>query len=99
MRRFLHPATDSSYFTFLYWLQMSCLTDIKEALLHLAFPHICEGCGTDVLPVSACESMACTPYLLEACGFDIEAVELMVATNQLQCTRTKRYVVLARKIP
>ena len=37
--------------------------------------------------------------LLEACGFDIEAVELMVATNQLQCTRTKRYVVLARKIP
>src|SRR6478735_8550944 len=28
---------------------MSLLTDIKEALLHLAFPHVCAGCGTDVL--------------------------------------------------
>lgn len=25
------------------------LTDIKEAILHLLFPHVCEGCGTDVL--------------------------------------------------
>ena len=28
---------------------MSLLADIKEALLHLAFPHICEGCGTDII--------------------------------------------------
>lgn len=28
---------------------MSLLVDIKEALLHLAFPHICEGCGTDII--------------------------------------------------
>jgi len=53
----------------------------------------------DVLPVSACESMACAPYLLEACGFDIETVQLMAATNRLACTRTKRYVVVARKSP
>ena len=25
------------------------LTDIKEFLLHLLFPHVCEGCGTDVI--------------------------------------------------
>ncbi|HVF96566.1 MAG TPA: phosphoribosyltransferase family protein [Flavisolibacter sp.] len=25
------------------------LTDIKESILHLLFPHVCEGCGTDVL--------------------------------------------------
>lgn len=28
---------------------MPLLTDIKEALLHLTFPHVCAGCGTDVL--------------------------------------------------
>ena len=28
---------------------MSILHDIKESLLHLAFPHVCEGCGTDIL--------------------------------------------------
>jgi ComF family protein len=25
------------------------LQDIKESLLHFLFPHVCEGCGTDVL--------------------------------------------------
>jgi ComF family protein len=25
------------------------LTQLKQAFTHLAFPHICEGCGTDVL--------------------------------------------------
>ena len=25
------------------------LNDIKESVLHLFFPHVCEGCGTDVL--------------------------------------------------
>jgi ComF family protein len=28
---------------------MRLLTDIKQALLHLTFPHTCAGCGTDVL--------------------------------------------------
>lgn len=27
---------------------MSLLKDIWEALLHLAFPHLCEGCGNDL---------------------------------------------------
>jgi ComF family protein len=28
---------------------MRLLHDIKESLLHLAFPHVCPGCGSDVL--------------------------------------------------
>lgn len=28
---------------------MRLLHAIKEALLHLAYPHVCEGCGTDTL--------------------------------------------------
>jgi ComF family protein len=28
---------------------MRLLHAIKESLLHLAFPHVCEGCGTDTL--------------------------------------------------
>lgn len=29
---------------------MNTLTLIKDALLHLIYPHICAGCGTDALP-------------------------------------------------
>ena len=28
---------------------MQLLKEIKESLLHLAFPHVCEGCGSDIL--------------------------------------------------
>lgn len=28
---------------------MQLLKEIKDSLLHLAFPHVCEGCGTDVI--------------------------------------------------
>lgn len=28
---------------------MSFLSELKESLLHLAFPHVCEGCGSDGL--------------------------------------------------
>lgn len=34
---------------FSYLSTMRLLTDIKESLLHLAFPHVCAGCGTDIL--------------------------------------------------
>lgn len=51
----------------------------------------------DVLPLSACQSTALTPYLLEIAGFRIEAVRWMEAVNELPSTRTKRYVVVARK--
>jgi SAM-dependent methyltransferase len=51
----------------------------------------------DALPLSASQSMATTPYLLETCGFRIEAVERMATVNALPTTRTPRYVVVARK--
>jgi SAM-dependent methyltransferase len=51
----------------------------------------------DALPLSASQSMASTPYLLEACGFVIAAVERMATVNTLPTTRTPRYVVVARK--
>jgi SAM-dependent methyltransferase len=51
----------------------------------------------DVLPLAASQSMASTPYLLEQCGFAIQAVERMAAVNTLPTTRTPRYVVVARK--
>jgi ComF family protein len=28
---------------------MKLINEIKESILHLAFPHRCEGCGTDIL--------------------------------------------------
>ena len=51
----------------------------------------------DVLPLSACQSTALAPYLLEIAGFRIDAVRWMEAVNKLPSTRTKRYVVAARK--
>ena len=51
----------------------------------------------DVLPLAASQSLATTPYLLEACGFLIVAVARMAAVNALPTTRTPRYVVVARK--
>ena len=51
---------------------MRLLQAIKEALLHLAFPHVCEGCGTDTLPqdhylcVHCLEALPKTAYPLHA---------------------------------
>jgi SAM-dependent methyltransferase len=52
----------------------------------------------DALPLSASQSMAAIPYLLEASGFRIEVVERMTAVNALPTTRTPRYIVVARKV-
>ena len=51
----------------------------------------------DVLPLSACQTTALVPYLLEAAGFRVEAVERMERVNRLPSTRTTRYVVVAGK--
>lgn len=51
----------------------------------------------DVLPLSAVQTMATVPYLLESVGFRIEAVERMRAVNALPVTRTPRYLVVARR--
>jgi aminoglycoside 6'-N-acetyltransferase len=51
----------------------------------------------DVLPLSAVQTMATVPYLLETVGFRIETVQRMAAVNALPSTRTPRYVVVARR--
>lgn len=50
----------------------------------------------DVLPLSALQTTALVPYLLEQAGLRIETVEPMTATNARPSTRTPRYVVVAR---
>ena len=49
----------------------------------------------DALPLSACQTMATVPYLLEASGFRVRAVQRMATVNALPTTRTPRYVVVA----
>lgn len=51
----------------------------------------------DVLPLSASQSTASTPYLLEAAGFRVETVSWMEAVNARPATKTPRYVVVATK--
>lgn len=47
----------------------------------------------DVLPLSACQTTATVPYLLEAAGFRIAGIEWMHAVNARPSTRATRYVV------
>lgn len=51
----------------------------------------------DSLPLSVCGSLATVPYLLELAGFQVEFVGWMTQTNQRPSTRTRRYMVVARK--
>jgi SAM-dependent methyltransferase len=52
----------------------------------------------DVLPLSACQTTATVPYLLEMAGFRIDRVQLMQATNARPSTRTSRYLVRATRV-
>ncbi len=52
----------------------------------------------DALPLSACQTMATVPYLLEKSGFRIDHVGWMPRVNALPSTRTRRYWVLATKM-
>lgn len=51
----------------------------------------------DVLPLSACQTTATVPYLLEVAGFRVEGVQWMQAVNARPSTRTTRYVVRAAR--
>lgn len=42
---------------------MPLLTDIKESVLHLIFPHVCAGCGNDVLPKEQALCLRCLDAL------------------------------------
>ena len=51
----------------------------------------------DQLPMSACQSTAAVPYLLEQAGFRVEAARMMDAVNARAATVTARYLVVARR--
>lgn len=42
---------------------MFLLNEIKDSLLHLAFPHVCEGCGTDNLQAEHLLCLRCLSTL------------------------------------
>ena len=42
---------------------MPLLKEIKDSLLHLAFPHVCEGCGTDNLQAEQLLCLRCLSTL------------------------------------
>lgn len=44
---------------------MRLLKDIKESLLHLAFPHVCEGCGSDLVELNNELCLKCLSSLPE----------------------------------
>lgn len=44
---------------------MKLFQEMKESLLHLAFPHLCEGCGADVLPTDHLLCLHCLSSLPE----------------------------------
>jgi ComF family protein len=47
---------------------MRLLTELKESLLHLTFPHSCAGCGTDVIDKEHSLCLRCL-YALPKTGF------------------------------
>ena len=44
-------------------MAMNILTEIRESLLHLAFPHVCAGCGSDRVGPSHPICLACLSAL------------------------------------
>lgn len=50
-----------------------------------------------VFPLSATQSMALVPYLLESVGFVVQAVARMEATQALTTNGVERYLVVAQK--
>lgn len=51
---------------------MSLVKEIKDSVLHLFFPHVCTGCGTDILNKDAALCMRCVEALPET-QFEIHA--------------------------
>jgi len=42
---------------------MNLLRNIKESVLHLFFPHVCEGCGTDIIGTETLLCLRCVASL------------------------------------
>ena len=73
------------------------LTEIKDSFLHLLFPHVCTGCGSDILNEETMLCMRCIDAMPET-NFDIHAdnpvektfwgrLPLMGATAQFYFTK------------
>jgi hypothetical protein len=81
----------------LHWLKPGGAAGVIDGLYGRdGWPSLREE-EVDVLPLSALQSLATVPYLLEASGFRVERVQRMASVNALPTTRTPRYVVLARR--
>ncbi|WP_346236060.1 ComF family protein [Niabella insulamsoli] len=48
---------------------MSIITVLKDALLHIFYPHICAGCGSDILPATSQLCVSCI-HQLPITGFE-----------------------------
>lgn len=44
---------------------MISLKEIKDAVLHLVFPHVCTGCGSDILNEESVLCMRCIDAMPE----------------------------------
>jgi len=62
--RFIVPCSDKQKCFYLTY-PMLLLKEIKESLLHLAFPHVCETCGTDNLQADHLLCLQCLSSLPE----------------------------------
>lgn len=86
-----------AFHNWLYWLKSGGAVIVTDGLYDRSSWAGKWEQELDVLPMSACRTMAMTPYLLEVAGFRIEAVTYMTKTNARPATRTQRYLVVARK--
>lgn len=87
----------SAFQNWYHWLRKGGMVVVMDGLFDRdAWTGEWDG-FVDMLPFSACRTMATVPYLLEKTGFSINHVGLMVHTNALPSTQTQRYMVVATK--
>ncbi len=80
-----------------YWLKECGMVVVMDGLFDRnAWTGAWDG-FVDTLPLSACQTTATVPYLLEQTGFQINYAGRMEHTNALASTRTQRYMVVATK--
>lgn len=76
---------------------MISIKDIKDSVLHLLFPHVCTGCGSDILSESSILCMRCIDAMPET-NFELHAgnpveklfwgrIELTAGTAQFYFTK------------
>lgn len=51
---------------------MVSLKEIKESVIHILFPHVCAGCGNDVLSIQSALCMRCIDAMPET-NFEVHA--------------------------